>query len=81
LQKYWYFVVFRLLKILILSFRLTEIQTEMANLKRRPESDLNHENWDQEEPPEDQGEFRRAAEEDLRQRRILKPRKRIVRTQ
>lgn len=50
----------------------------MANLKRRPDKDLNHDNWDEEDAPEEKGEFRRANEDDLRNRRILKPRRKLV---
>ncbi|OXA50645.1 Nuclear pore complex protein Nup50 [Folsomia candida] len=49
----------------------------MANLKRRPDKDLNHDNWDDEDVPEEKGEFRRANEEDLRNRKIIKGRRKM----
>ncbi|KAJ8927113.1 hypothetical protein NQ314_020386 [Rhamnusium bicolor] len=39
--------------------------------KRGASSDLNHDNWDQDDEPEDAGVFQRASEESL-QRRIIK---------
>jgi hypothetical protein len=50
----------------------------MANLKRRPDKDLNHENWDDEDAPEEKGEFKRASDENLRGRRIIKGRRKLV---
>lgn len=39
--------------------------------KRSASSDLNHDNWDQDEEPENAGTFQKASEESLK-RRIIK---------
>ncbi|CAG9826886.1 unnamed protein product [Diabrotica balteata] len=44
--------------------------------KRSATSDLNHENWDKEEPPEDAGTFQRASEDSLKSRVIKTARRR-----
>jgi len=43
--------------------------------KRRPDTDLNHDNWDQEDEPEEQGEFKKATEDELKDRKILTARR------
>ncbi|CAL8094159.1 unnamed protein product [Orchesella dallaii] len=47
------------------------VKTAPAPTKRRPGTDLNHENWDQEEVPEEKGEFTKATEDQLKDRKIL----------
>lgn len=39
-------------------------------LKRRPGTELNHDNWNEEEEPEEKGEFRMASEQELKNRVI-----------
>jgi nuclear pore complex protein Nup50 len=46
-------------------------------MKRRPDSNLTSENWDEEEKEERPGEFQRATKEELDQRKISKARRRI----
>ncbi|XP_016970176.1 nuclear pore complex protein Nup50 [Drosophila rhopaloa] len=46
--------------------------------KRQATSNLNHDNWDQEEEPEERGTFRTATEEELKTRVIKKARRKIV---
>lgn len=43
--------------------------------KRRPGTELNHDNWNEEEEPEDKGEFRMASETELKNR-VIKTAKR-----
>jgi len=43
---------------------------------KRGGSDLNHDNWDQEDEPEEQGTFKKASENELKQRVIKKPKRR-----
>lgn len=45
-------------------------------LKRRPGTELNHDNWNNEEEPEEKGEFRKASEEELKNRVIKTARRR-----
>lgn len=45
--------------------------------KRRPETDLNHDNWADEEEPEEVGEFQKADEAELKSRVIVKAKRRI----
>lgn len=45
--------------------------------KRRPDSDLNHDNWADEEEPEEVGEFQKADEAELKSRVIVKAKRRI----
>ncbi|XP_017061328.1 nuclear pore complex protein Nup50 [Drosophila ficusphila] len=46
--------------------------------KRLATSNLNHENWDQEEEPEERGTFRTATEEELKTRVIKKARRKVA---
>lgn len=43
---------------------------------KRGGSDLNHDNWDQEDEPEEQGTFKKASETELKARVIRKPKRR-----
>jgi len=43
---------------------------------KRGGSDLNHDNWDQEDEPEEQGTFKKATETELKARVIRKPKRR-----
>lgn len=45
--------------------------------KRRPDTDLNHDNWADEEEPEEVGEFMKADEAELKSRVIVKAKRRI----
>lgn len=45
--------------------------------KRRPGTDLNHDNWDEEQEQEEVGEFRKAPEEVLKQRNFKVAKRRI----
>lgn len=45
--------------------------------KRRPDTDLNHDNWADEEDPEEVGEFQKADEAELKSRVIVKAKRRI----
>lgn len=45
--------------------------------KRRPDNDLNHDNWADEEEPEEVGEFQKADEAELKSRVIKKAKRRI----
>lgn len=45
--------------------------------KRRPVTNLNHDNWDEEDAPEERGEFRMAPEEELKTRVIKTARRRL----
>ncbi|ODN03663.1 Nuclear pore complex protein Nup50 [Orchesella cincta] len=49
--------------------------------KRRPDKELNHDNWDQEDEPEEKGEFRKASEEQLKERKILSARRKVKPTE
>ncbi|KAL1461706.1 hypothetical protein WDU94_013578 [Cyamophila willieti] len=44
--------------------------------KRTAERELNHDNWDDEEAPDEQGQFRVASEDQLSQRKVIKARRR-----
>uniref|UniRef100_A0A034WK61 Nuclear pore complex protein Nup50 n=1 Tax=Bactrocera dorsalis TaxID=27457 RepID=A0A034WK61_BACDO len=46
--------------------------------KRQATSNLNHENWDQEDEPEERGTFRKASEDELKNRVIKKARRKVV---
>nr|XP_016943099.1 nuclear pore complex protein Nup50 [Drosophila suzukii] len=46
--------------------------------KRQATSNLNHDNWDQEEEPEERGTFRTASEQELKTRVIKKARRKIA---
>ncbi|XP_043663168.1 nuclear pore complex protein Nup50 [Drosophila teissieri] len=46
--------------------------------KRQATSNLNHDNWDQEEEPEERGTFRTATEDELKTRVIKKARRKIA---
>lgn len=46
--------------------------------KRTASRDINHENWDQEEEPEEAGTFQRASEEQLKSRVFKIARRRNV---
>lgn len=46
--------------------------------KRQATSNLNHENWDQEEEPEERGTFRKATEDELKNRVIKKARRKVA---
>lgn len=48
-------------------------------MKRRPENDLNHDNWNDEEEPDAVGNFEKASENEMKTR-IIKTAKRRVRT-
>lgn len=43
--------------------------------KRRPGTELNHDNWNEEEEPEEKGEFRMASDTEL-SKRVIKTAKR-----
>lgn len=45
--------------------------------KRRPGNELTHDNWDDEEDQEEQGEFRKASEEEMKQRTIKVAKRRV----
>lgn len=45
--------------------------------KRRPDTDLNHDNWADEEEPEEVGEFQKADDAELKSRVIVKAKRRI----
>lgn len=45
--------------------------------KRRPDTDLNHDNWADEEEPEEVGEFAKADEAEIKSRVIVKAKRRI----
>lgn len=47
--------------------------------KRRPTSDLNHDNWNEEEEPEETGEFRKASADELK-KRVMRIAKRKIAT-
>lgn len=47
-------------------------------MKRRPDKDLNHDNWDQEDEPEEKGEFVKASEDNLKNRKILTAKRKNV---
>lgn len=47
------------------------------SVKRRPDDDLNHDNWQDEPEPEEIGEFQKADEAELRTRVTLKAKRRI----
>lgn len=47
------------------------------SVKRRPESDLNHDNWADEEEPEEVGEFQKADEAELKTRVIARAKRRV----
>ncbi len=49
-------------------------------MKRRPDKDLNHDNWDQEDEPEEKGEFVKASEDNLKNRKILTAKRKNVST-
>lgn len=46
--------------------------------KRQATSNLNHDNWDQEEEPEERGTFRTATEDELKTRVIKKGRRKVT---
>ncbi|KAG4067830.1 hypothetical protein HA402_010516 [Bradysia odoriphaga] len=48
------------------------------SIKRRPGTDLNHDNWDQEEEPEEQGEFKKASQEEIAKRTIKTAKRRVT---
>jgi len=48
--------------------------------KRKPGSDLNHENWDKEEAVEHAGDFQKASTDSLKARKIIRPKRRLVRS-
>lgn len=45
--------------------------------KRKPETELNHDNWNDEEEPEESGIFQKADETELRQRKIKVAKRRL----
>ncbi len=47
-------------------------------MKRRPDKDLNHDNWDEEDEPEEKGEFIKASEEKLKDRKILTAKRKVA---
>lgn len=47
-------------------------------MKRRPDKDLNHDNWDEEDEPEEKGEFTKASEEKLKDRKILTAKRKVA---
>ena len=49
----------------------------MSGNKRRPDRELNHENWDDEEEPVEAGVFQQASVEQISQRKILKANRRL----
>lgn len=53
-------------------------RTAPQPMKRRPDKDLNHDNWDQEDEPEEKGEFVKASEDSLKNRKILTARRKNV---
>lgn len=53
-------------------------RTAPQPMKRRPDKDLNHDNWDEEEEPEEKGEFRKASEEKLKDRKILTAKRKVA---
>lgn len=55
-----------------------ENKTALQPKKRRPEKELNHDNWDEEEEPEEKGEFVKASEEKLKDRKIIKARRKVL---
>lgn len=50
------------------------------SIKRRPGTDLNHDNWDQEEEPEEQGEFKKASQDEIAKRTIKTAKRRVTST-
>ena len=50
----------------------------MAGTKRGPTSDLNHDNWNDEEEPEESGTFSQASEAEISQRKILRPKRKLT---
>lgn len=46
--------------------------------KRGAPSELNHENWNQEESEEESGVFQQATEDELRKRKILRPKRKLT---
>lgn len=68
--------VFLLIK-QFLFLRVDRGRHEERMSKRRPTSDLNHDNWDVEDEPEDGGSFQVAPQAELQTRKILKPRRKL----
>lgn len=46
--------------------------------KRRPEKELNHLNWDEKEEPEEKGEFTKASDEQMKDRKVLTAKRKAV---
>lgn len=44
--------------------------------KRTAERELNHDNWNEEETPDEAGQFKVASEESMRERKVIKARRR-----
>lgn len=50
------------------------------SMKRRPDSDLNHDNWNEEDEPEVVGSFEKATDEEMKSR-VIRTAKRRIRTE
>ena len=48
----------------------------MAKTKRAATSQLTHDNWDDEDPAEEAGEFKRASQEQIQGRKMAKAKRR-----